>query len=134
MANGLMGRRNMKQALTQRGERGVRIADLEYKKGHLELGMLNGNAFIITLRYAKLLTSTRVCTHHIPNRNVKVADENVLNGVMESMKRKGYINYYGMIRKHAFACMTISNDIERDATFWHLLNSNPRDRTSASPV
>lgn len=62
MANGLMGRRNMNQALTQRGERGVRVANLEYKKGHLELGMLNGNAFIITLRYASLLTSTRVCT------------------------------------------------------------------------
>lgn len=45
----------MKQALTQRGERGVRISDLEYKRGHLELGMLKGNAFIITLRYGCLL-------------------------------------------------------------------------------
>lgn len=31
------------------------------------------------------------------HRNVKVADGNVLNGVMESIKRKGFINYYGTV-------------------------------------
>lgn len=34
----------------QRGERGVRIADLNYRKAGLELGMLKGNVFVITLR------------------------------------------------------------------------------------
>lgn len=41
----------MEEILFQRGERGVRIADLNYRKAGLELGMLKGNAFVITLRY-----------------------------------------------------------------------------------
>jgi tRNA pseudouridine13 synthase len=44
-------RRPMEEILSQRGDRGVRIADLNYRKAGLELGMLKGNAFIITLRY-----------------------------------------------------------------------------------
>jgi len=51
LANGLNGRRTAEQALSQRGERGVRIADFNYRKASLELGMLKGNAFVITLRY-----------------------------------------------------------------------------------
>ena len=50
LANGLNNRRSEKDVLTRRGERGVRIADFNYRKGSLELGMLKGNAFIITLR------------------------------------------------------------------------------------
>lgn len=50
MANGLNGRRTTEEALTQRGERGVRVADFNYRKASLELGMLKGNAFVITLR------------------------------------------------------------------------------------
>ena len=34
----------------RRGDHGVRIADLNYRKAPLELGMLKGNQFIITLR------------------------------------------------------------------------------------
>lgn len=45
------GRRTPKEAVTQRGERGVRIADFNYRKSSLELGLLKGNAFIITLRW-----------------------------------------------------------------------------------
>lgn len=45
------GRRTPEEAVSQRGERGIRIADLNYRKASLELGMLKGNAFIITLRY-----------------------------------------------------------------------------------
>ena len=48
--NNIGARRSNEQALTERGERGVRIADLVYRKGRLELGMLKGNAFVITLR------------------------------------------------------------------------------------
>jgi tRNA pseudouridine13 synthase len=50
LANGLKGRRTSEEAVTQRGERGVRIADLNYRKASLELGMLKGNVFVITLR------------------------------------------------------------------------------------
>jgi len=45
-------RKTTQEAISQRGERGVRIADLNYRKAGLELGMLKGNAFVITLRYA----------------------------------------------------------------------------------
>jgi len=50
LANGIGPRRTLQDALSQRGERGVRIADLKYRKASLELGMLKGNAFVITLR------------------------------------------------------------------------------------
>ena len=50
MANGLPNRRSEKDVLTRRGERGVRVADFKYRKASLELGMLKGNAFVITLR------------------------------------------------------------------------------------
>lgn len=48
-----IGRRSVYEAVTQRGERGVRIADLNYRKAGLELGMLKGNEFVITLRLAQ---------------------------------------------------------------------------------
>lgn len=45
------GRISAEEALSRRGDRGIRIADLNYRKAGLELGMLKGNAFVITLRY-----------------------------------------------------------------------------------
>lgn len=51
LASGVTGRRTVEEALTRRGERGIRIADFNYRKASLELGMLKGNAFVITLRY-----------------------------------------------------------------------------------
>jgi tRNA pseudouridine13 synthase len=51
-ANGIRpGRRTEQQAVEERGERGSRIGDLEYSDKYLELGMLKGNHFAITLRY-----------------------------------------------------------------------------------
>lgn len=44
-------RRSIEEIISQRGERGVRIADFNYRKAGLELGMLKGNVFVITLRY-----------------------------------------------------------------------------------
>lgn len=40
----------MTTAVTERGERGTRIGDVEYSDKYLELGMLKGNHFTITLR------------------------------------------------------------------------------------
>jgi len=51
LANGQTGRKSTEEPFLQRGERGVRIADLNYRKSSLELGMLKGNAFLITLRW-----------------------------------------------------------------------------------
>jgi len=50
LANGVPTRQSADDAIHERGERGVRIADLCYRKAGLELGMLKGNAFVITLR------------------------------------------------------------------------------------
>lgn len=50
LANGLNGRRSVEEVTTKRGERGIRISDLNYRRASLELGMLKGNAFVITLR------------------------------------------------------------------------------------
>jgi tRNA pseudouridine13 synthase len=50
LANGVPTRHSAHNAIRERGERGVRIADLTYRNAALELGMLKGNAFVITLR------------------------------------------------------------------------------------
>ena len=47
--------------MTQRGERGVRVADFNYRKASLELGMLKGNAFVITLRLVVLESLLLIC-------------------------------------------------------------------------
>ncbi|KAF5322361.1 hypothetical protein D9619_000795 [Psilocybe cf. subviscida] len=80
LANNIGPRRTAQDAVGQRGERGIRIADLKYRKAGLELGMLKGNAFVITLR------------------NVKVGSMEVLDEAMNTIKHKGFINYYGMQR------------------------------------
>jgi tRNA pseudouridine13 synthase len=49
--NNVPTRRTVANAVTVRGERGVRISDLSYRKTPLELGHLKGNSFVITLRY-----------------------------------------------------------------------------------
>lgn len=46
----ISARRTQEEILSERGERGVRIGDLSYRKGHLQLGMLKGNEFLVTLR------------------------------------------------------------------------------------
>ena len=50
LANGVPMRHSADDAVRSRGERGVRTADFVYRKSALELGMLKGNAFVITLR------------------------------------------------------------------------------------
>ena len=43
--------RNLPEDSTRRrGDHGVRITDFNYRKAPLELGMLKGNQFVITLR------------------------------------------------------------------------------------
>ncbi|PFH52814.1 hypothetical protein AMATHDRAFT_73940 [Amanita thiersii Skay4041] len=80
VVNGINPRRPAQVALQQRGERGIRIADLNYHRASLELGMLKGNSFIITLR------------------NVRIHSMSGLEEAMNSVKTRGFINYYGMQR------------------------------------
>ncbi|EPQ59476.1 tRNA pseudouridine synthase D [Gloeophyllum trabeum ATCC 11539] len=71
--------RTLEDALGARGERGVRVADLTYRRAGLELGNLKGNAFVITLRCALDSVDT-------------------LARAMASLRQHGFVNYYGMQR------------------------------------
>ncbi|EGO27814.1 hypothetical protein SERLADRAFT_354961 [Serpula lacrymans var. lacrymans S7.9] len=92
---------SMQDILTQRGERGVRIADLNYRKASLDLGMLKGNAFLITLR------------------NVQVDSVETLDRSLSIMKYKGFINYYGMQRFGTAAVPTHSIGLAFLKSDWH---------------
>ncbi|KAG5220221.1 tRNA uridine synthase [Salix suchowensis] len=72
LANGISGRKSVEEALKKRGDRGVRITDFNYRKAGLELGMLKGNAFVITLRSAVPLLYAQL--RHLPAnaRNAQV--------------------------------------------------------------
>lgn len=72
-----IGRRSIREAVTQRGERGVRIADLNYRKAGLELGMLKGNQFVITLRLAQSCSTQSPC---IPNTGLYQESASRFNG------------------------------------------------------
>ncbi|KAJ6628742.1 pseudouridine synthase [Mycena sp. CBHHK59/15] len=81
LANAQVGRQSHRSAVVnQRGDRGVRIGDFNYRKASLELGMLKGNTFIITLR------------------SVQVDSIETLDKALNVVKHKGFINYYGMQR------------------------------------
>ncbi|MCO5588297.1 hypothetical protein L7F22_042252 [Adiantum nelumboides] len=74
-------------AVSRRGDRGIRIGHLRYADDHLHLGQLEGNEFEIVLR------------------NVKVSDRSIVDAAMDVLKTRGFINYYGMQR---FGTSTIS--------------------------
>jgi tRNA pseudouridine13 synthase len=94
-------RRSVQEILSQRGDRGVRITDFSYRKAGLELGMLKGNAFVITLR------------------NVQVENVETLDRAMNSIKHKGFINYYGMQRFGTAAVPTHSIGLAILKSDWH---------------
>ncbi|KAI0304237.1 pseudouridine synthase [Russula brevipes] len=102
LANGVPTRQGADDAVRERGERGVRIADLTYRKAALELGMLKGNAFVITLR------------------NVQVDSVETLDQAMNSIKDHGFINYYGMQRFGTAAIPTHSIGLALLKSDWHL--------------
>ncbi|KAH9999283.1 pseudouridine synthase [Russula vinacea] len=102
LANGVPTRHSADDAIRERGERGVRIADLTYRKASLELGMLKGNAFVITLR------------------NVQVDSIGTLDQSMNSVKERGFINYYGMQRFGTAAIPTHSIGLALLKSDWHL--------------
>nr|GAT59956.1 predicted protein [Mycena chlorophos] len=80
-ANAQVGRQSHNNGtVNKRGDRGVRIGDFKYSKAGLELGMLKGNEFIITLR------------------SVQVDSMETLDKALGVIKEKGFINYYGMQR------------------------------------
>ncbi|KIL68071.1 hypothetical protein M378DRAFT_158583 [Amanita muscaria Koide BX008] len=101
IVNGIHPRKPAEVALKQRGERGIRIADLNYRKASLELGMLKGNSFVITLR------------------NVKTQSVEALEQAMSSMRTKGFINYYGMQRFGTASVPTHAIGLALLKSEWH---------------
>lgn len=70
-------RKTLLDAVRERGDRGMRVAHLEYAEKGFGLGDLNGNKFVIALR------------------NVKVENEDVIHRSMKVLEQRGFINYYG---------------------------------------
>lgn len=76
--NGIkQGKRSEKIAMEQRGERGVRIGDMSYSHDMLDLGMLKGNKFTITLR------------------SVEGSRQDEIKVILDSLRDHGFINFYG---------------------------------------
>ncbi|KAF8760163.1 tRNA pseudouridine synthase D [Rhizoctonia solani] len=100
------GTKDKRGVTTQRrGERRVRVSDINYRKGYLELGMLKGNEFVITLR------------------NVKAESPEVIDKAMGSLKENGFINYYGMQRFGTSAIPTHSIGLALLRSDWRLATS-----------
>jgi tRNA pseudouridine13 synthase len=84
-----------------RSARGWRVGGFEYKKHGLELGELNGNEFLLTLRDC-----------HAPNEeglNYEQRFEALQKAVDEAARNfgeKGFINYYGLQRFGTFSTGT----------------------------
>lgn len=99
--NRVTGRLTAYQANAERGERGIRIGDLTYRKGFLELGMLKGNEFVITLRYVTItfLRSGRPIERL--HSNVRVDSTETMERALNSLKQNGFINYYGTLQRLA---------------------------------
>ncbi|KAI6105807.1 tRNA pseudouridine synthase D [Pisolithus sp. B1] len=100
-ASNQVGRRSARDALSQRGDHGIRITDMCYRKAGLELGMLKGNEFVITLR------------------SLQADAPDSVERVMDSLKHKGFINYYGMQRFGTAAVPTHTIGLALLKSDWH---------------
>jgi tRNA pseudouridine13 synthase len=76
--------------------RGVKLGSFEYSSTPLKLGELAGNEFIITIREADLMGEATI--------DDKL--EEVVNKAMDSLRTRGFINYYGMQRFGTFSIST----------------------------
>ncbi|KAJ5578757.1 uncharacterized protein N7459_007721 [Penicillium hispanicum] len=81
--------------------RNASLGDFEYCKHGLELGDLNGNEFVITLRECE-----------IPGVNLKDLDAAVTKATelvgssLKNLRERGYFNYYGLQRFGTFSTRT----------------------------
>ena len=84
-------RRSVTYATTTRAERGLRIAHLSYADAPLQLGMLNGNEFTITLRDVRWADTTELGSDAAELRAF-------LATRVQEIQAHGFINYFGMQR------------------------------------
>ncbi|KAL2796801.1 pseudouridine synthase [Aspergillus keveii] len=77
------------------------IGDFEYRRHGLELGDLNGNEFVVTLR------DCEIPGIDIQNREAAVAKATELaSSAIKNLYQRGYFNYYGLQRFGSFATRT----------------------------
>ncbi|CAG7933150.1 unnamed protein product [Penicillium olsonii] len=81
--------------------RNAMVGDFEYRKQGLELGDLEGNEFVITLRE---LSIPSVDTKD-PKAAITKASE-VVGTALKNLRERGYFNYYGLQRFGTFSTRT----------------------------
>ncbi|KAG0158365.1 hypothetical protein PDIDSM_5879 [Penicillium digitatum] len=81
--------------------RNAYIGDFEYRKQGLELGDLQGNEFVITLRDVEIPGVSL----SDPKAAISKASE-VVGASLKNLYRRGYFNYYGLQRFGTFATRT----------------------------
>ncbi|GMF13067.1 unnamed protein product [Ambrosiozyma monospora] len=92
--------------------KGCKIGGFEYSNVPVNLGDLQGNEFIITIKDVNLVD---------PQPGVSIED--AIKPILESLSTKGFINYFGMQRFGTFSVSThdigkqvlqSKKDLERD--------------------
>lgn len=81
--------------------RGSKIGDFKHQREGLELGDLGGNEFVITLRDCHFPGEEGLAVHE----RLELARK-IVNDAVESFKKGGFINYYGLQRFGSFAAST----------------------------
>ena len=78
--------------------RNARVGNFEHQPAGLELGELAGNEFVITLRDCRFPETG--------SDDPLAAASATVNGAIESLKQKGFINYFGLQRFGTFSART----------------------------
>ncbi|PGH21465.1 hypothetical protein AJ80_03256 [Polytolypa hystricis UAMH7299] len=81
--------------------RNAAIGDFEYHERGLELGDLQGNEFVITLRDCQFPTDAAS-----ENKDIVAAVTELVSRSLRDLRERGYFNYYGLQRFGTFATRT----------------------------
>lgn len=88
-------------ARLNRSLRSATLGDFEYRPQGLELGDLNGNEFVITLRECEI--------HGVDltdRENALSKTKDLVDSALQNLRERGYFNYYGLQRFGTFATRT----------------------------
>ena len=84
-----------------RGLRGAKIGNFEYRPHPLQLGELNGNEFVVTLRD---------CDFYYPvpidSQSMVEGARSIVGSAVKNLTERGFINYYGLQRFGTFSIRT----------------------------
>lgn len=81
--------------------RNARLGDFEYREHGLELGDLNGNEFVVTLR------ESEIPGLDLKDRETAMSKAHaVVGSALRNLRERGYFNYYGLQRFGTFSTRT----------------------------